>query len=104
MVHNITFLKSIHTLELRKKETYDIKDFRLLPSVGVLLTGEHSKFTGEHLYESAILLNLLCSFIEITFWHECSPVNLLDIFRTPIAESTYEGLLINSFIGDFQGL
>ena len=31
-----------------------------------------SKFTGEH----------QC-FIEIAFWHECSPVNLLHIFRTP---------------------
>ena len=31
---------------------------------------------------SAILMKLQSSVIEITLWHECSPVNLLHIFRT----------------------
>ena len=35
-----------------------------------------SKFTGEH------SVKLLCNFTEITVRHGCSPVNLLDVFRT----------------------
>ena len=41
-----------------------------------------SKFAGEHSCRSAISIKLLCSFIEITLRHGCSPVNLLHIFRT----------------------
>ena len=40
-----------------------------------------SQFTGEHPCQSAISIKLLCSFIEITFRHGCSPVNLLHIFK-----------------------
>ena len=36
-----------------------------------------SKFTGENPVKS------LCNFTEITLRHECSPVDLLHIFRTP---------------------
>ena len=35
------------------------------------------------------------NFIEITLWHECSPVNLLHIFRTPFPKDTCGGLLLN---------
>ena len=42
-----------------------------------------SKFTWEHLCWSAISVKLVCNFIEITFQHGCSPVNLLHIFRAP---------------------
>ena len=35
-----------------------------------------SKLTGEHLYQSAVLIKLLCSFIEITLWHGYSAENL----------------------------
>ena len=49
-----------------------------------------SKFTGEHPCRSVISIKLRCNFIEVTLWHGCSPVNLLDIFsehlfpRTPL--------------------
>ena len=42
-----------------------------------------SKFTGEHPCRS-----MLCNFIEIAFRHQCSPVNLLHIFRTPFLKNT----------------
>ena len=41
-----------------------------------------SKFTGEDPCRSVISINLLYNFIEITFWHGFSPINLLYIFRT----------------------
>ena len=41
-----------------------------------------SKFTGAHPCPSVISIKLLCNFIEITFRHGCSPVNLSHIFRT----------------------
>ena len=34
------------------------------------------------------------NFIEIIFWHGCSPVNLLDIFRTPFLKNTSGWLLL----------
>ena len=42
-----------------------------------------SEFTGEHPCRSAILIKLLCNFIEITLRHGRSPVNLQHIFGTP---------------------
>ena len=53
-----------------------------------------SKFTGQHSCRSAISIKLLCNFIEITFRHGCSPVNLLHIFRTPFSKNTYGRLLL----------
>ena len=50
---------------------------------GVLLIC--SKFTGEPPCRSAISIKLQSNFIEITYWHGCSPVNLLHIFRTPFS-------------------
>ena len=47
-----------------------------------------SKFTGEHPCRSAIPIQLLCNFIEIAFRHECSPVTLQNIFRTPFLRNT----------------
>ena len=40
------------------------------------------------------------TFTEITLRHECSPVNLLHIFRTPFLKNTYLWLLL--FIGDLS--
>ena len=37
---------------------------------------------------------LTCNFIEIARWHGCSPVNLLDIFRTPFPNNTSGQLLV----------
>ena len=42
-----------------------------------------SKFTGEHPCRSAISIKLQSKFIEITFWHGCSPLNLLHFFGKP---------------------
>ena len=36
-----------------------------------------------------------CIFIEISLRHECSPVNLLYIFRIPFPKDTSEGLLLD---------
>ena len=52
-----------------------------------------SKFTREHPCRSAI--SITCNFIEITLWHESSPVNLLHIFRTPFPMNTAGWLLLN---------
>ena len=54
-----------------------------------------STFTGEHPYRSVISVKLLCNFVEITLWHGRSPVNLMDIFRTPFPKNTSGGLLLD---------
>ena len=61
-----------------------------------------SKFTGEHPCRSAILVKFLCSFIEITLWNGCSPVNLLHIFRTPFPKNTSQRLLLNRFKSEYS--
>ena len=53
-----------------------------------------SKFTGEHPRRSAISIKLQSNFIEITLRHGCSPVNLLNIFRTPFLKNTSRWLLL----------
>ena len=53
-----------------------------------------SKFTGEHPCQSTISIKLQSNFIEIAFWHGCSPVNFLHIFRTPFLKNTSEWLLL----------
>ena len=52
-----------------------------------------SKCTGEHLCRSAISVKLLCNFTEIELSHDCSPVNLSHIFRTPFLKNTSGRLL-----------
>ena len=37
---------------------------------------------------------MLCNFVEIALRHECSPVNLLHIFRTPFQQNTSEWMLL----------
>ena len=51
-----------------------------------------SKFTGEHSCWSAISIKLLSNFIKIAIRHECSPVNLMHIFRTPFYKNSCGGL------------
>ena len=53
-----------------------------------------SKFTGEHLCGSAILIKLLWIFIEIALRHGCSPVNLLHIFGKSFPRNTFGWLLL----------
>ena len=55
-----------------------------------------SKFTEEHPRRSGIWTKLLCTFIEITLRHGCSPVNLLHFFRTPFPRNTSEWLLLEN--------
>ena len=57
-----------------------------------------SKFTGEPLYRSVISIKLQSNFIEITLWHGCSPVNLLNLFRIPFSKNTDRGLLLDFII------
>ena len=52
------------------------------------------KFSEEHPCWSAITIKLFCNFIEITLRHECSPVNLLHIFKTPFLKNTSGWLLL----------
>ena len=47
-----------------------------------------SKFTGEHPCRSVVSMKLQSNFTEITIRHECSPVNLLHIFRTTFLKNT----------------
>ena len=47
-----------------------------------------SKFTGKHPCRSVISIKL-----QISLRHECSPVNLLHIFKTPFYNKTYGGLV-----------
>ena len=61
----------------------------------------YSKFTGGHSWRSAISVGLLCKFIEIAIWHECSSLNLLYIFRTPFPKDTSGRLLPFSRILEF---
>ena len=55
-----------------------------------------SKFTGEHSCWSVISIKSLCNFFEIALQHECSPVNLLHIFRTPFPRNTSGRLLLRN--------
>ena len=56
-----------------------------------------SKFTGEHPYRSTISLKLLCNFIEIVLWHECSPISWLHIFWTAFYKTyTFKSWLYSS--------
>ena len=53
-----------------------------------------SKFTGEHPCRSVISIMLQGNFIEIILRRECSPVNLLHIFKTTFTRNTFGRLLL----------
>ena len=53
-----------------------------------------SKFTGEGPCRSVISVKLLCNSIEIALRHGCSPLNLLNIFRTPFTKNTSGWMLL----------
>ena len=64
-------------------------------------------FFTEHPCRSATSIKLQSNFIEVAFWHGCSPVNLLPIFRTPFLKNTSEGLLLyiqESMFYDFNAI
>ena len=78
---------------LRFPWTYNvIPEFR--SSLGKSVLKIYSKFTGKHPCRSVISIKLQSSFTEITLRHGCSPVNLLDILRTPFYKNIYGGLLL----------
>ena len=52
------------------------------------------KFRREHPCWKVNSIKLLFNFIEITFRHGCSPINLLHIFRTPFPGDISAGLLV----------
>ena len=54
------------------------------------------KCAGAHPCRSVISINLLYSFMKITFWHGCSSVNLMYIFRTHFLKNSSGGLLLKS--------
>ena len=66
------------------------------------------KFTGEYDFNkcmisgdscgSMISIKLQSNFIEIELRHGCSPVNLLDIFRTPFLKNSSGWLLLNTLL------
>ena len=58
------------------------------PSRGVLIKG-----CSENTQQ--IYMKLQANFIEITLRHECSPVNLLHIFRTPFPKNMSGGIPLN---------
>ena len=73
-------------------------DLQKQPSRGVLIKNVLkicSKFTEEHPCRSTISLKFQSNCIEITLRHECSPVNLLHIFKTRFPRSTSGGLLLD---------
>ena len=53
-----------------------------------------SKVTGENPCQSVISIKLQSNFIEIILRHECSPVNLLHIFRTSSPKNISGGLFL----------
>ena len=53
-----------------------------------------SKFIGEHPSQSVISIKFLCNFIEIALRHGCSPVYLVDIFRTLFSKNISGRLLL----------
>ena len=55
-----------------------------------------SKFAIEDLCQSMTSITLSCNFIEITFRHGCSIINLLHIFRTPFPWNNSGGLLVKT--------
>ena len=54
----------------------------------------YSKFTREDPCRSATSIRFLGNFIEISLRHGCSPVNLMDIFKTAFAKKTSGRLLL----------
>ena len=84
------FLKIItfNPMKLQNKEAGST----LIPGKGALKIC--IKFTREHPCRSVISIKLLYNFSKIILWYECSPINLLHIFRTPFPENPTAGLLL----------
>ena len=99
--HRIKFMKSLLYCRDPGKEGQNFiqakRDHVITPSevfLGKIVLKICSKFKGEHPCRSAILIKLLCNFIEIALQHGFSPVNLLHIFKTPFPRNICGWLLL----------
>ena len=86
------------TAEFRLRSVYRINLGNIIPPE--IMLGEGilkicTKFTGEQPCRSVISIKLQSNFIGITLRHECCPVNLLHIFRTPLIKNISVGLLLS---------
>ena len=61
----------------------------------VIVTGHYRLFNVKHPCRSVISIKLHRNFIEIAFWHWCSPVNSLHISKTPFPRKTSGWLLLS---------
>ena len=98
------FLISSKKLKILKFQPFTFRSSPLDVFLGKCVLKIRSKFTGECPYQSVISIKLQTKFIEITFCHGCSPVNLLHIFRTLFPKTTSWGLLLNFWAVDFVNL
>ena len=100
MAHNTKYLlKKESLLLMNSVYSRNVKKALKQLSRGVLsksCSENMLKFTGEHSCRSVISIKLLCNFIEIALWHGCSPVNLLNIFRTTFSKNTSGWLLLKT--------
>ena len=95
----VTYVEVIVYLLLYNLHGCTFKYIKLRSSRPEVFLGEGalkicSKFTGEHPCLSAISIKLQSNFTEIAFRHECSPLNLLHIFRIPFPKNTPGRLLL----------
>ena len=70
------------------------------PSRGVLkkrCSENIQQFTGEHPCWNVISRKLQCNFVKIPLRYECSPVNLLHIFRPPFRKNIFGWLPLKSY-------
>ena len=82
------------------------KIFRSSPPLAKVFSGKCflkicTKFTGGHLCRRVISIKFQSNFTEITLRYGCYPLSLLHIFRTPLPENTYGGLLLNIWLQTF---
>ena len=85
---------------------YSRKPYVKQPPIGALkkrCSKKMQQFYRRHPCWSVISIKLLCNFIEVARWHECSPVNLSYTFRTPFPRSTSGWLLLHRAYDDFRG-
>ena len=81
------------------KSTFNLRKFRVVKFAGIIkMATMFFKKTFKNSNKFKRLKNYVkimqSNFIEITFRHRCSPVNLLCIFRTPFPKSKSERLLL----------
>ena len=93
-----SYMKAVSRNLETNVQAWEVKIRNSRPDVfvekGILKTC--SKFRGEHPCRCAISIKLFCNFIEIASWHECSPVDLLNISKTPFRKNISGWLLLKN--------